>query len=540
MSDTMATSADGHSIPKTVFVYDEESSKILVPMDVTHVRVASMRKIADGAFEVREELMIVELSEGLEVIGEHAFASCPRLKQVLSLPSTLKVIGNGAFASCGCLETVQFPDGLREIGEYAFAECTLFKRLVINSADNLSIAAEAFSGCSNLISVDVAEGIQAIGSGCFQHCYSLIYVRIVSSVLKKIGGQAFWDCSTLKSVEVVGGPMLTMIEPRTFYRCIGLTRLRIPPSVNSIEQAALTSCTRLVSLELPEGLETIFLEEWNAPGESAIYNCECLVNLVVPRGQRMGGTTCYFSNGLDLVAKSQHRFDDLPIHMLCYYQSYYPVSETLENLQQILLEGASMNAVDFMGMTPFHILALSQTPNVRLLEALLEACDGVEALSAVDRNSQTPLFYLFDNPKPASAAAIELLTKRLSVRRIQLLGLARWRSFFTLTRNDALGADWSSKERKIREFLVDLGMYERMENLSLLELALWKMAVNEQKEAREEKKRLDASDRVSDLNKHEYLADRGGCRFTSGAELIISNVLSFLPPILDKRDLGRI
>jgi hypothetical protein len=34
----------------------------------------------------------------------------------------------------------------------------------------------------------------------------------------------------------------------------------------------------------------------------------------------------------DLSRKLQHRFDDLPVHRLCYYQSYYPMQHRFDDL----------------------------------------------------------------------------------------------------------------------------------------------------------------------------------------------------------------
>jgi hypothetical protein len=73
------------------------------------------------------------------------------------------------------------------------------------------------------------------------------------------------------------------------------------------------------------------------------------------------------SNFDDLVSKLLHRFDALPVHRLCYYQSYYPLTEAMKNLRQSMdADPSAGTKVDSFGMTPFHILALAQTPNLSL------------------------------------------------------------------------------------------------------------------------------------------------------------------------------
>jgi hypothetical protein len=51
---------------------------------------------------------------------------------------------------------------------------------------------------------------------------------------------------------------LHTIKEGTFRGCDSLTHIRLPSSVTKIE--AFAHCTRLIALELPEGLETIDLQ----------------------------------------------------------------------------------------------------------------------------------------------------------------------------------------------------------------------------------------------------------------------------------------
>jgi hypothetical protein len=98
--------------------------------------------------------------------------------------------------------------------------------------------------------------------------------------------------------------------------------------------------TRLISLELPERLEIIDLRVRVDPDdedepELRNYGCPSLMNFVIPSEQHFAqlldddddefmkafklGTAA--RNFDDLVGKLQHRFDALPVHRLCYYQS---------------------------------------------------------------------------------------------------------------------------------------------------------------------------------------------------------------------------
>jgi hypothetical protein len=276
-------------------------------------------------------------------------------------------------------------------------------------------------------------------------------------------------------------------------------------------------------LELPEGLETIDL--------NALHGCVSLVNLVIPLEQDfeqydgdeiMQGLKLRHVAGNfdDLVSELQHRFDDLPVHRLCYYQSYYPLMEAMENLRQkIYANPAAGNKVDSFGMTPFHILALSQTPKLSLFQGLLEVYQ-VDVIHTRDKFGSTPIDYLCMNHIPGSAFVIRSLLPTIIVQRLRWLGLARWKSDMLVAMDEALATEWESRRREIRLLYFKLATYERLESVSLLELALWKVKIEE---CRSKRPRLDRS--------HLDGVDRQSCRIKSGADVVISNVLPFLDKV---------
>ena len=73
-----------------------------------------------------------------------------------------------------------------------------------------------------------------------------------------------------------------------------------------------------------------------------------------------------------ISAALRHRFDDLPIHKICYYQSYHGTETTMQHLKRQINPlksspgqlNVSGKEQDCLGMTPFHILACS--PNQQL------------------------------------------------------------------------------------------------------------------------------------------------------------------------------
>jgi hypothetical protein len=161
--------------------------------------------------------------------------------------------------------------------------------------------------------------------------------------LKEIHDKAFWICYILDSIEFPD--RLQVIGEYAFSDCDGFKIIKIPsaqvvikPSRRPTEYTAFMHCTRLVSLELPEGWEILdfngfYIYEYGTTTcdmsderPNIYYGCESLVNLVIPSEQHVErieddakfmenlklGTV--ISNLDDLVSKLQHRFINPTIH----------------------------------------------------------------------------------------------------------------------------------------------------------------------------------------------------------------------------------
>jgi hypothetical protein len=202
------------------------------------------------------------------------------------------------------------------------------------------IVARAFDDCWSLVEVEFSEGLERIGDEGFIDCSNLKYINKLPSTLMEIGDCAFEECESLVEVQFPEG--LERIGQGAFSGCSSLTHVRIPSSVCRMEHSAFAECTRLISLELPDQLELIDL------GARDIYGCQSLVNLAVPSGQRVvhladddevmeGSKLQYVASNFDELAnKLQHRFDDLLLHRLCYYQYCYPLTEAMQDLRLIM------------------------------------------------------------------------------------------------------------------------------------------------------------------------------------------------------------
>ena len=434
---------EGNSNNNTeVFLYTEGS---LVPEDVVHVRVhPSVTAIPREAFYCRRnchrQLEEVELCEGLIEIGERAFFGCSKLKRIsiceglieigkmafmncrslkhINIPTTVTKIGEYAFERCNQLEEVNLSEGLVEIGKRAFfcaglKEITIpptnigLTTLQINKMPSTvtRIGDAAFYGC-NLEGIDLSscESLLEIESYTFFICSRLSDVRIPTNV-KRIGGWAFGWATKIKSMCLPNG--IESIGKHAFYGCTDLMVLRIPPLIKTIPEGMVGRC-EMHTIELCDSITDIELDGFN--------NCHSLRNISIPHDADIGvGSVSYYADVFykcfdlqqpfrsegQLIHSLKHRFDNLPIHKMIYYQSYNNM--TVDQLSSALDKRSGHrrsprmtldqpgNKQDCMGMTPLHVLACSSIQSIELYKSLVTKYP--ENLVVEDGWGDVPLLY---------------------------------------------------------------------------------------------------------------------------------------------------
>eukprot|EP00580_Thalassiosira_gravida_P001079 CAMPEP_0201603884 /NCGR_PEP_ID=MMETSP0492-20130828/4197_1 /ASSEMBLY_ACC=CAM_ASM_000837 /TAXON_ID=420259 /ORGANISM="Thalassiosira gravida, Strain GMp14c1" /LENGTH=359 /DNA_ID=CAMNT_0048067779 /DNA_START=263 /DNA_END=1338 /DNA_ORIENTATION=- len=224
-----------------------------VPKVVIRVVIhPSVKILPKEVFAVCFSLKEVVLPEGLEEIGDGAFADCISLERINNFPSTLIKIGNHAFDGCRSLKEVTLlpllPDEaeaeteaegrLEEIGQYAFANCKSLKRIHNNFPSALvNIGQGAFMGCRSLVEVMLLpEGLRNIGDCAFADCRLLERIDCRSTTIR-IGKGAFADCVSLTDVTLVGlgGNIIMTMEANAFGNCRLLEGMTIPSKAFVVE-----------------------------------------------------------------------------------------------------------------------------------------------------------------------------------------------------------------------------------------------------------------------------------------------------------------
>ena len=114
--------------PKLEWVFDEETGVLSITgegemfdYEVVEEKIELMAPW--HLFAAKEQLLQVELPEGMTTVGDVAFALCSFTS--LTLPSSVTRIGKMAFAYCEYLEKIVLPAGLTTIGDYALGGTAL-------------------------------------------------------------------------------------------------------------------------------------------------------------------------------------------------------------------------------------------------------------------------------------------------------------------------------------------------------------------------------------------------------------------------------
>ncbi len=231
------------------------------------------------AFASCPALIEVNLSEGRTTIGERAFMDCDALTKIV-LPSTVSSIGGYAFYDCDALTKIDLPEGLTSIGEYAFACSDGLKQVNLPSTVT-SIANRVFENCSALTEVNLSEGLTSIGTSAFNHCDALTKIDLPEG-LTTIGEYAFGGCRALKKVDLPS--TVTSIGKYAFANCIALTEITIPSKITSVGDYVFNGCTALKNINLPEGLTSI--------GEFAFWGC-AVTGITIPSTVTSIGSTAF-------------------------------------------------------------------------------------------------------------------------------------------------------------------------------------------------------------------------------------------------------
>lgn len=267
---------------------------------------SGVKEILPYAFCYLQGATAINFPEGLETIGEGAFASSFKYGSgaVLKFPSSLKSIGNEAFYFAdAAIAKDTFNEGLQSIGNEAFCLGEMAYEEVggVRAYDALvfpstlkSVGESAFSSIRTLKEVRLNEGLETIGKEAFRNC-GITSAITIPSTLQSLGVNAFNESNQVSayvsnsaSFSVEDGMLLDAGKTRLYGYAAGsaLTRIATPATLKSIDAYGFSSAKKLQALTLNDGLKTI--------GEYAFESCISIATLSLPESATDLGTRLFY------------------------------------------------------------------------------------------------------------------------------------------------------------------------------------------------------------------------------------------------------
>ena len=201
----------------------------------------------------------VTLPEGLETIGDNAFASAPGLSEI-NLPSTLKSIGERAFMNCN-IDNFTIPAGVEYIGANAFNETYMAVRKAnevrARGGDPfIVIGGELVKYAGDDTVVTVPDGVRGIATDAFSPYGGDVTSITLPDSVEYIAEEGFSDLSALATVNFGSG--LKEIGDAAFSGCDSLNNVVLPEGLRKIGDNAFARCSSLDSISFPGTLETLY------------------------------------------------------------------------------------------------------------------------------------------------------------------------------------------------------------------------------------------------------------------------------------------
>ncbi|MBQ8763555.1 MAG: leucine-rich repeat domain-containing protein [Clostridia bacterium] len=303
---------------------DKEEKSFTVP--------GSVKSIEPYAFKACEALETVILPEGLESIGEEAFApryassnissinipdtvnhigknafAYSKLTQI-NLPEGLTEIAEGTFRGCFELNEVNIPDSVTTIGENAFNSCLLNKFTLTENSSLKEIGYAAFCG-TGLTEIIIPDGVTTIADYAFNNCNNLSKAVLPES-LTYLGKFSFLD-TNLEEITIPEG--VTEIPDRVFLDCENLKTINLHDGITYINSSAFTNTAYVNDSKYRDDHGVLYIGNhlYNAnktisgsyeikPGtvtvtDYAFEECNELAEIIIPASVQFFGN-CAFSN----------------------------------------------------------------------------------------------------------------------------------------------------------------------------------------------------------------------------------------------------
>ena len=268
-----------------------------------------------------DEVTRVNLPNGMTHIGATAFADCSNLTSI-NIPSSVVSIGKAAFAWSG-LQTLTLPEGVQDIYNMAFANCDHLTKFIYRGTPNElgNATTPMFLGCNQLDTIiaparmwdcpepdatvqeyygfpshiryiEVTGGeLSATNISYMANSNRTLLTLDISSVSNNaLPNQAFINWTALETLRLPAN--LTEIPYQMAYACENLKAIAIPSYVAVIGDEAFRGCSKLSSIDFADSQNLYSI------GQYAFAYCSALLSVEVPEGVQTLGAYAFRNTGL--------------------------------------------------------------------------------------------------------------------------------------------------------------------------------------------------------------------------------------------------
>lgn len=196
--------------------------------------------------------------------------------ETIAIPSTINgetVTGiDNAFQNNKHIKNIILPDTIKNINDSAFKNSSLESINLPTSV--ITIGSNAFENCNNLkLDMTTLPNLESVGDNAFNNSYITNFNFAESTNLNYIGSNAF-SSTHLEQVDLYNANQLKGLNEYCFYSCSNLVSIKLPQGLETINMGAFRYCKNLATIELPSSLKSI--------GSHSFGDCYSLTELIIP------------------------------------------------------------------------------------------------------------------------------------------------------------------------------------------------------------------------------------------------------------------
>lgn len=221
----------------------------------------AVTEIAEDGFKGHASLVSIVIPNGVTTIGKGAFNGCVSLTSI-ALPSTLLSIGKWAFQDCGSLANIFIPKNVSSVASRAFLNCQSLVNIEVDSENNFYCSRGGHLYTKNMKTLV-----------CYATGRGDAFYNVPNGVVR-IEDSAFSRASSLVSISIPES--VNSIGEYAFYNCTSLAEINIPDGITAISTSMFSTCSSLAKVKIPRGVTTI--------GSEAFIQCSSLTSIDLPDG----------------------------------------------------------------------------------------------------------------------------------------------------------------------------------------------------------------------------------------------------------------